>query len=262
MKLIRKNIRSLFSELLEENIEIWKDHVFNSITVPLSTVKHNLYKHTIKVTKGKKRSIPKKPRKPSKRIEILNSFEKSYIESFEQPWADLKDLNTTFKTGIPIYEADNLHRNMTEIISQQWNVVRKFTNYLTQKGKALTKLGRELGLRGTLNKNFKSEIISEVQRNAIELWSDHYSLMLSITSLDILDDIRMKKVYKNIFERNPRRELLAGRAFIAIESHIQMLEEDIATIGLSLHEATYQEAMGNLQKFEKMLDGSTKIVIN
>jgi hypothetical protein len=167
MKLIRKNIRSLFSELLEENIEIWKDHVFNSITVPLSTVKHNLYKHTIKVTKGKKRSIPKKPRKPSKRIEILNSFEKRYIESYEQPWADLKDLNTTFKTGIPIYEADNLHRNMTEIISQQWNVVRKFTNYLTQKGKALTKLGRELGLRGTLNKNFKSEIISEVQRNAI-----------------------------------------------------------------------------------------------
>jgi hypothetical protein len=96
-----------------------------------------LHKRVTEKVRGKDVVHIKKPKRPSKRIEVLSPLEKKLISQYEKPFDDYKETVKALGKEVKIGDIKSVRERLRAIIQAMWLVVEKFSAPLTKRRTAL-----------------------------------------------------------------------------------------------------------------------------
>jgi len=105
--------------------------------IPTPMILDGLHKTVTEKVKGKDVVKIKKPKRPSKRIEILSKLERNLIAEEEKPFIDYKEKMKSLGNEIPINLIKSTRDSLRELIQKMWAVVEKFSAPLTKRRTAM-----------------------------------------------------------------------------------------------------------------------------
>jgi hypothetical protein len=132
-------------QCLSKIVELWLEtdngKAWSSLAVQykiaLPVVIEGLHKRVTEKVKGKDIVHIKKPKRPSKRIEVLSALEKKLIASFEKPFDDYKKTLKDLGNEISIGKIKGVRDVIRQHIHDMWAVVERFSAPLTKRRTAL-----------------------------------------------------------------------------------------------------------------------------
>jgi len=199
LKLLKDNILKLLMRFIRVTgiAEKWK--FLTSYKVPSSKVLEGLYRYKEKVVKGKKKSVPTKPKRPSKRIEVIYPEEKAFIEMYEGSFADFNSLTKKLKDGIPLDLCDKYHFDCSKLTRERWETVKRFSAALSYRRKILVKIAKELKLKTGLTKATIKIVVQAILDREVEISHNEF---IDLSSYNIITSgkgmTRLSNGYKNV----------------------------------------------------------------
>jgi len=209
--------------------------LLKSYKVPLSMITNNLYKKKEKVIKGKKKFIPIKPKKPSKRIEVLFQAELKIIKDDEGCFTEFKELVKSLAGGVSLDDVNKVTKELISLTTQKWQVVQKWSAPLTTRIKILLTIGKKINNKLTkLSKNNIQSILTELTDN-VGLMTFDEGLKLSSYNILVISqrfDSKYLGAFKNLILN---KSLYANlRVLEGDEPLLLILNENIGTFGFPL----------------------------
>jgi hypothetical protein len=163
--------------------------------VPVAVALDGLHKTKTIKEKGKTKVIPKKPKRPSKRIEVLFDAEKSILKSMEVPFDEYSEYVKSLGKEIQVSMVKRARQNVGELIHKMWLCVEKTSAVITKRRTAfLAPLSEQERKKINFNKAFVEKQIAEFRKRP-----DEY--MESILSLS------PKALFSKIVDPNQQGEL-------------------------------------------------------
>jgi hypothetical protein len=105
--------------------------------------------------KGKDIVLTKKPKRPSKRIEVLSVEEARVLEFLEKPFDEYKEYLTSLGKTVAIADISKARNHLSKIIQAMWLVVEKVSAPLTKRRTPLVShLTENERKKTTINKGF------------------------------------------------------------------------------------------------------------
>jgi len=132
---------STFTRLVElwidtEEGKVWSTLAF-TYNIPTPLILDGLHKKVVEKVKGKDVVHIKKPKRPSKRIEVLSKLEKQLIMQYEIPFDDYKKKMQDLGKEISINLIKSVREELKLLIQKMWLVVEKFSAPLTKRRTAM-----------------------------------------------------------------------------------------------------------------------------
>jgi len=141
-----------------------------SFEVPSSAVLEGLHRTKVVKEKGKDKILIKKPKRPSKRIEVLSLEEANILSFIEKPFDDYSEFIKSLGESIAINKIVETRKKVKSIIAAMWIVVEKVSAPLTKRRTAfLAHLSESERKKQNINKAFieslKSEFFSPIKED-------------------------------------------------------------------------------------------------
>jgi len=126
-----------------------------SYQVPTPMILEGLHRTKVIKEKGKDVVQTKKPKRPSKRIEVLSVGEVKLLERLESPFDEYKAAVNSLGKSVAIKDIVKTRKDLSKIIQAMWLVVEKVSAPLTKRRTPLMSgLTENAKKRTTLNKAF------------------------------------------------------------------------------------------------------------
>jgi hypothetical protein len=139
----------------------WKE-LAESYTVPTPLVLEGLHRKKVVKVKNKDKVQIKKPKRPSKRIEVLSPTEVKILEITEKPFNEYKDYVNGLEKEIAVSKLKAVRERVSELIRLMWLVVEKASAPLTKRRtpfmKSLSEAERK---KHVMNKSFVDQAIQD-----------------------------------------------------------------------------------------------------
>jgi len=199
IKHLKENICRIFMKFIRSSriADSWQ--FLNEYKVPSSKVLEGLYRYKEKVVKGKKKSVPKKPKRPSKRIEVIYPEERLFIDMYEGCFIEFNNLTTRLKAGVAFSECEKEYLAAAGLTSKKWEIVKRFSAPLSYRRKVLLKMSKELKLKQGLTKANIKIILQAVLDREVEISKNE---IVDLSSYNIINAgkgmTRMSNGFKNI----------------------------------------------------------------
>jgi hypothetical protein len=131
------------------------------LKVPTSAVIEGLHRRKTVREKNKDKIIIKKPKRPSKRIEVLSEFEREIIQSNENSFTEYKNYIKSLDKEIPIANISKVRERISADIQSMWLCVEKCSAPLTKRRTPLLKrLTQQERAKVSLSKPYVQDCIT------------------------------------------------------------------------------------------------------
>jgi hypothetical protein len=162
--------------------QIWADLARN-YKVPVPMILEGLHRTKVVKEKGKDIVLIKKPKRPSKRIEVLSVEEARILESLEKPFTQYKEFIRNLDKEIAIKDIKAARDSISKLIQAMWLVVEKVSAPLTKRRTALVAhMSESERKKVTINKAF---IQSHVNNNFADCKMDK-AVLYTISPIPLL----------------------------------------------------------------------------
>jgi hypothetical protein len=105
--------------------------------IPTPMILEGLHKTVVEKVKGKDHVRTKKPKRPSKRIEVLSRLESELLRRYETPFDEYKTKMKSLGNEIDIKDVKEVRQKLKDLINSMWIVVEKFSAPLTKRRTAM-----------------------------------------------------------------------------------------------------------------------------
>jgi hypothetical protein len=109
-----------------------------SFEVPTSMVLEGLHRTKVVKERSKEVTLTKKPKRPSKRIEVLSLEEANILIKLEKAFDDYSDYIKSLHESVPINKIVDVRKHIRELIAAMWLVVERVSAPLTKRRTAFT----------------------------------------------------------------------------------------------------------------------------
>jgi hypothetical protein len=139
---------------------LWLERARN-YKVPTPMILDGLHRTKVIKERGKDIVLTKKPKRPSKRIEVLTVEEANILRRMERPFDEYKEFLSNLGKEVAISDIRSVREKISRLIQAMWLVVEKVTAPLTKRRTALVAhMNENERKKVNINKNFIQSYIN------------------------------------------------------------------------------------------------------
>jgi len=264
LRIARENISKLILRYVKKTKLFKQWDMLTSYKVPMSKVLEGLYSYKEKVIKGKKKSSPIKPREPSKRIEVIYSSERQFMEYHEICFVDFHKLTKKHKDGVPLLSCEDVRLEASSLTKQKWEVVKKFSAPLSYRSKVLLRIAKELKLKQGITRQTIAQIVEEIAKGEISLSHED---KLSLSSLYVASSTQEGKRIENALKDILLNRRLSNAVKLLIstsnpDTYINILDENLGVLYKSDEVPLYKRHLPSYKEEEVINNNNINIESN
>jgi hypothetical protein len=129
--------------------------------IPTSMLLAGMHRTRIVKVKGKDTSVPKKPKRPSKRVEVFLTSEVQLLSKRESAFDDYKTLVKNLGDSVKVQDIVNARKDIAKAIDDMWKCVESVSAILTKRRTAIM-TGMDTKAKGfTFNKTLMTKCVAE-----------------------------------------------------------------------------------------------------
>jgi len=133
--------------------------------VQVSAALEGLHKTKQVKEKGKLVTKPKKPSRPSRRIEVLSDVERNILITMEKPFDDYSFYLAELGKELEVRKIKEVRDKVSKLINEQWKVVEKTSATITKRKTYLTQnVSDSEKKKLNFNKSFVSKTLDELSQ--------------------------------------------------------------------------------------------------
>jgi hypothetical protein len=169
LKVLKENILRILMRFLRSSNIPSKWSMLETYLIPCNKVLEGLYQTKEKMVKGKKKFVAIKPKRPSRRIEIIYPEERQYIEYSENCFSSFKKISDSIKGGCPMSKVIKVREELFLLTQMKREVVKKFSAPLSYRRKVFERIIKDHKLKKNMNKGNLEIILNLVKSDEVSL---------------------------------------------------------------------------------------------